>query len=375
MGGGRALGFGLIGLGLILGAFLIVSMLATAAGGDLAMGGILLWGLLVVLVAVPLIGAGFFILQRGKQEEVETREFVGRRRVLEQDRLFRGRIASEAVQQAERLEDLGRGQPQLQRAATRLRQVAEDLQGPGYDQAAWYEAVKLADRDVEALGRYDDLVSGRLRRISAQVDALELGEQQDGAGVLRSVQAWERDLDQRVELLRGERAPSVAPAALLAADEPATGADAIGALARGDAVTYEEDDYLVEVSLTYFASGKTWRLHRLSGDKGQRWLYVAPGGLSLAMLQTAAPAGRDGGPEVEVGGTRYRLDQQGAASVTVEGPGGGEEGLAVDYWHYVGGTNELYWHERWPDGPRAYQGTTIRPRSLEVWPRERTTPS
>lgn len=372
MGQGRGLGFGLIGLGVIL-ALLVISWLATTAENA---GGVVLGLVLGAFLALPPIGAGLLVLNKSKQDDVETREFVGRRRVLEQDRLFRSQIAAEAAQQAGRLEALARGEPRLTRAAARLAQVADGLEAPGYDQAAWYEAVKLADQDVAALEQYDTLVSERLRRVSGQVDTLELGERQDPAEVLRTVQAWERDLDQRTELLRGERAPSVAPSELLRAGEPARGGDAIAALVRGDAVTYEEGDYVVELSVAYFASGRSWKLHRLRGaEVEERWLYVAPGALSFALLRPVPPAGTETAPQVQVDGTAYRLEDQGAAGVTVDSASGVQDGIAVDYRHYEAPSGELYWHERWPDGPRAYQGAPIKPRLLEVWPAERGAPS
>ena len=375
----RALGYGLLGLGVILGGFLVLSMVVTALSGALEPGGILLWLLLTLLVAVPLVGAGCFVLQRSKQEQIEEAEFVGRRRVLEQDRLFRARIASEARQQAERLAALARGEPRLERAAARLRQVADQLQGPGYDQAAWYEAVKLADADVAALSQYDTLVSERLRRIAARADALELhrGEPDWGdepAEILRAVQSWERDLDQRLELLRGERAPTVAPSALLSAGQPSRGAEAIVTLGLGDAVSYELDDYLVELTVSYFASGRAWKLHRLGSGGHQRWLYVGPGGLSLAMLEAVDPI--DGGAdEVHLDDAVYRLDEHGEAGVTIESAAGPPQRLTVGYRHYAAPSGELYWSERWPDGPRAYRGAPIRPAALEIWPRERVSPS
>ena len=382
MGTSRALGYGLIGLGVILGGFLILSMVVTAAAGDLLVGGALLWLLLALIVAVPLIGAGYFVLQRSKQEQADEAEFVGRRRVLDQDRLFRARIASEARQQAERLVSLAGNEPRLARAAARLRQVADQLESPGYDQAAWYDAVRLADTDIAALNQYDTLATERLRRIAARADALELREggsasedAEDAGEILRLVQAWERDLDQRLELLRGERAPSVAPSALLGAGAPARGADAIAALGLGDAVSYELDDYLVEVTVSYFASGRSWKLHRLGSGSQQRWLYVGPGGLSLAMLESADPAGADGSDEVRLADTVYRLRERGEAGVSVESTVSAAQELTVDYHHYAAPSGELYWLEGWPDGLRAYCGAPIRPPALEIWPRERSAPA
>ncbi len=41
-------------------------------------------------------------------------------------------------------------------------------------------------------------------------------------------------------------------------------------LARGDGVTHAETDYVVELTVTYFAVGQTWRLHRLGAAGAER---------------------------------------------------------------------------------------------------------
>ncbi|MBA2448548.1 MAG: DUF4178 domain-containing protein [Chloroflexi bacterium] len=369
------MGLGLIGLGAVLGGLAVLWLIVTAASGDLRGGGFVLGLMLAAILGLPPIFAGYVVLRRSREEAVALDELVGHRRVLEQDRLFRTRIATEARQQAARLAALADGQPQLARAAARLKGVADDLESSRYDESAWYETVELADEDVAVLGRYDDLVSERLRRIARQVDALELGDRQDAAGVLRAAQTWERDLDQRLELLRGERPPTRNPSDLLAAEEPARGAEVIAALAPGDAITYEGVDYLVELTITYFASGRAWTIHRLGAEDARHWLYVAPGGLALAMLELVTPSAEDGAREVRRGDSLYRLTDEGAASITVTSARGREEGLGVDFWHYQAPTGGLYWQERWPDEPRAYEGAPIPPRALEIWPAERTTPT
>jgi hypothetical protein len=373
MGSNRALGLGMIGLGAVLGGLVLLWLLVTLASGDLQSGGFVLGLLLAAVLGLPPIGLGYYLLQRGRQEAVEEQAFVGQRRVIEQDKLFRTRIAGEAAQQAERIEGVGGENPQLARAASRLRQVAAQLQGGGYDQASWYEAVKLTDADVEALRQYDNLVAGGLRRISDKIDRLELGTAAADMGLLEDVQAWERELDQRLELLRGERPPTVAPGALLAADEPLRSPEAIAKLQRGDAVTYEEDDYLVEVTVTYFSGGRTWHLHRLGAEENRRWLYVAPGALELAMMEVMTPMSGEQSAEVEIDGTSYRLADYGSASATVNTSASASERVTVDYRHYRASSGELYWHERWPDRARAYRGSIVPARSLEIWPAERAT--
>jgi hypothetical protein len=370
MAQGRALGLGLMGLGAVLGGLVVLWLLATAASGDLRAGGFVLGLILAAVLGLPPIGVGYYMLQREKQQGIEELAWAGRQRVLDQDRLFRARIASEARQQAARLRRAGADDPMLERAAVRLGEIGDQLEGSDYDRAAWYDAVKLTDEDLDALARYDRLVSDGLRRIGRQVDRLELGAAESGENILRDVQSWEAELDQRLELLRGERAPSVPPTALLEAREPARGAAALSAMARGDAVTIDERDYVVAVSVSYFAGGQGWKLHRLDAEEDRRWLYVGPGALEVAVMEETAPKVEGRPPEIEHGELRLRLRTEGTANASVDS-GAGAESASVEYGHYAAEGGERYWLERWPDGSRAYVGSLVRPQALEVWPAER----
>jgi hypothetical protein len=173
-----------------------------------------------------------------------------------------------------------------------------------------------------------------------------------------------------LELLRGERAPSVPPTALLEAREPARGAAALSALARGDAVTIDEMDYVVAVSVSYFAGGQSWQLHRLDAEEVRHWLYVGPGALEVVVMDETTPTTDAQPPEIEHGGVRLRLRAEGMANASVDS-GAGVESVSVDYGHYAAEGGERYWLERWPDGTRAYVGSLVRPQALEVWPAER----
>ncbi len=353
-------------LGAVLGGLVVLWLVATAVSGDLQAGGFVLGLMLAAVLGLPPIGVGWYVLQRSKQEEVEEREFVDRRRVLEQDRLFRARIASEAGQQAARLRRLG-GDPMLERAAARLAEVADQLEGATYEQAAWYEAVKLTDADLDALAAYDRVVSDGLRLIGVRVDRLELGHDEVGTALLHDVHSWEFELDARLELLRGERAPSRPLFQMLEAIEPARTADAIRALRLGDAVTFEETDYVVAVTVTYLVHGQTWKLHRLDAEEARHWLHVLPGVLTVALMDEVAI---DAGLPEPFRSALHLMASDGLASATVESAAGTEQASVEYSYMKVGGAQ--YWSERWPDGhQRAYSGNTIRPGSLEVWPAER----
>ena len=361
----RPLGFGLIALGAVLGGVMLIWLLVTLLGGQTSPGGAVLGLLLAAVLGLPLIGGGLYVLSRGQQEAAEAAEFRTQRRTLGSDRLFRAEQARELEQLARRVEAAG-GPPAVQLAA-RLRDLVRDLEAPGYDQAAWYEAVELGRADQDALGRYDDLLTDGVRQLGELVARLENGE-----AVLpelrQAVQTWERSFALRSDLLRGRRAPSVAPTDLLRAGPPAPSREALATLGLGDAVSRDGADYLVETSVSYFAGGRTWWLYRLESGRDEAWLYVGPGALSLAWLTpTDAPA-EPGSPNLEHDGTACQLEESATAAASVQTRGGPQAGGTVTTWRYTCADGQQLLLERWPDGARAYGGRPIKPSDLEIWP-------
>lgn len=364
---GRAVGFGLIILGVVLGALVFLWLFVNAIGGQLEAGGLVLGLIILAVLALPPVGAGVYLLGRARQEEVEAAGFASRRRVFEADRLFRADVSREFRQLAERLEQLP-GE-QARRAVTRLRQIVEDLENPGISEASWYEAVHLEDRDLDALRAYDDLVSDGLRRLDALADDLEAGQATAAERLESTIRDVEDQLRLRQELLvRGRRAAAVSPTELLTARQAARGPGTPAELKVGDAITYEGEDYLVEATVTYFSAGRTWRIHRLGDGQAERWLYTSPAGLDLFMLE-AMPAPEPGSESVERDGSRCRLAASGTASATVRTATLEQGGTSVDYWRYACPDETIVWVERWPDALRAYAGPRVRPSALEVWPR------
>ncbi len=363
---GRALAYGLIALGAGLAVLVLLWLVVNAAGGQLRAGGFVLGLLLLFVLGGPPLGAGLYLLSRGKQEEQEQQMFERQRRVLDQDRMLRAELARSFRQQAERLSALAT--PAAARTATRLRDLAEDLERPGYDQANWYGAVTLDAEDQEQLQRYNDLLVEEQRRIE---QATARAEEDPSAATLALVQQalerWEEQFRRRQDiLLRGRKAPGVAPSELLRARQPSRGAAALAALKLRDAVTLDGEDYVVEASATYFASGRTWHIFTLRSERSERWLYVGPGGIDLALLEPAALPAELGAPTFDGG---CALAESGAASATVEGTVGRSEGVLVDYWRYACPSQGLAWVERWPDdAPRAYTGAPLNPAGVEVWP-------
>jgi hypothetical protein len=333
---GRPLGYGLLIGAAVLAALMLLWLLITPVNP----GGVVLGLILMVVLAGPLAGAGYFVLNRARSEATEQAAFTSRQRIIDTDRLFRRDLAAELRQLARR--------PGL--PADRLSDLADDVSRAAYDTPEWYASVDLDDADAATLRRYDDLVWERVRALSdGQSDADQ------------AVRELERALDQRrTLLLRGSRAPIAPPSDLLRADAPARPTADPAAVAHGDAVTLDGTDYVVDGLTSAFAEGQTWKLARLvpSGAGAPRWLYVGPGGLELAILDETADR-----PDTDL-----RLEASGTATADVAGPAGSARGVLMRFERYRG-PDHLAIVETWPDGRQhTYRGQGVRASDIEVWP-------
>lgn len=367
MNGGRALGLGLMLLGGVLGALVLVWLVVNAAGGQLQAGGFVFGVIILAVLALPPIGAGYYLLRRSAVEQAEQARFERRRQVLDADQIFRTAIARDLKQLQRRLDEAPDRGPTLVRASSRVRDLIDDVEQVGYDQASWHDAVQLEDEDIDALRQYDDVLSSSLRRLSSDADAAIDGQGAAHGGLIAAIQQWDDTLAQRQDLLlRGKRAAAAAPGELLRARTATRTAD-ITALRPKDAVSYQGDDFLVEVSVTYFSGGKTWWLHRIRGGADERWLYVAPEGLSSAVLQTIDPPGDPRSEMIRYKGSACRPTDSGEASATIDSADGKQEGIAVQYWRFACPDGSILTVEHWPDEQRAYVGKTTKAGDLEVF--------
>jgi hypothetical protein len=153
--------------------------------------------------------------------------------------------------------------------------------------------------------------------------------------------------------------------------------EAIQHLAPGDAVSSDGTDYVVEGMASYFAEGQGWKLLHLApagANANDRWLYVGPAGLELALLdETAPPATEDALP---FEGRDLPRVTRGTATVDVESQAGSARGVLVSFARYAA-HSAMGLVERWPDGAsHAYLGRCIKAMDLEVWPaRDRSAPT
>jgi hypothetical protein len=350
--GGRTVGYCLVGGAGLLALLMLAWLAVSGARG----GGVVLGLILLVVLAGPLGVAGLVVLRRQPAEAAAEAAFASKRRVLDSDRLFRREIAPELRQLAH--------QPGLPSA--RLEDLAADLERSTYDGPEWYDAVQLGDDDVQTLKRYEDLVWDRVRLLRDRATSSAAPAELQAA-----TRELEQALDQRRDLLvRGKRAPGVAPSTLLRAGAPARGLEAVQHLGVGDAVTSDGVDYVVEGLATAFAEGQTWKLAHLTpagAGEVERWLYVGPAGLELALLDEAEPPSADD-ETVPFEGRALPRVAAGTATVDVDSQAGSARGVLVSFARYAA-HSAMGLVERWPDGARhAYLGRCIKAADLEVWP-------
>ncbi len=357
------LGTSLIILGAVLGLLAVLWLAVNAAAGILAPGGLVLGLFFLVLFVLPLIAAGLYVRRRAVEELSAAASFEERRRLLEQDRLFRQTLHRQARLAAERLEARasaaqGEAADLLKQAQLLLAGLSEDAAQP-VSEVDWLHATALTSRDARDVERYDDLLLAAVRRIREGAEQAAAVERTEAA---RSLLELARSAHQQFMLrqdlvLRGRRLPPIGPLQLLRAEIPTRSEIAPESLRPGDAVSRGSRNYLVTAHVTYFARGRVWHTLVLRGEEGEWRLLVEPGADRALLLKPAA----DGGPpgaEVETG----------SASVSIDSLTGSAEGVVVDYRRTRGEGHLEGWWERWPEGERAFLGEQIDLSELRFWP-------
>lgn len=374
---GGALGTGLMGLGAILGLLILAWLVVNLAGGQLAGGGFVIGLMLLAVIALPLLGAGWYLRRQAGTEARETATLARRRAALDADRVVRRELARELEQRAAGLLATAAGLPDAQAstvrtASRRLRELAEDVTRPGYDASTWLERPDSGRADLndqlDTVRRYDDLVIQQARRL--ETIERELGRAPDAVDRLsQELDALEARVAEREALFgRGRRAPSLTPQELLAAGaRPRQRVDTPLELSLEDAVTYELDDYLVRAVLTYFAGGRSWRTYQLHDGKQERWLEVRAAGLELNWCESPPATGTLSDDTLNVDGVVYTATERGSASVDIESAAGRQEGVLVDFRRYAGPGTERLVLEQWPDRVRALVGRPIAAEDLQLW--------
>lgn len=359
----RTLGLALIGAGLLLGLVAVAWLAVNALAGILEPGGFVLGLFFLMLLILPLVIGGVYVLQRCSEREARAASFEKRRELLERDRIFRQTLQRQARRAAESVaaraaEVQSEISGLLHQAQRILEGLAEEAAQP-VPETDWLHAAPLEPRDARDVERYDDLLLAGIRRVREEADGWSDGDPGVRAQrILELARSAERQFALRQELvLRGRRLPVVGPLQLLRAEIPARRPVAPDALRPGDAVSRGEHDYLVTAHVTYFAEGRVWHGFVLRGEEGELRLQVEPGADRALLME---PVGMERLPG--------RVVARGTASASVDSLSGAAEGVVVDYRLAEAEGDRVGWWERWPEGERAYAGERVGLRELQFWP-------
>ena len=82
-GGGKTVGIILIAVGVIIAVVILVMMAAGIAQDELTGGGAILGFGLALIIVLPLVGAGIFLIIKGKSEEAELTQIRNQRKILD----------------------------------------------------------------------------------------------------------------------------------------------------------------------------------------------------------------------------------------------------------------------------------------------------
>ncbi|HEX2184305.1 MAG TPA: DUF4178 domain-containing protein [Chloroflexota bacterium] len=373
---GGALGTGLMIVGVVVGALVLLWLTISLVGGQLTASGFSFSLILLAILALPLVGAGWYLRRQGVVEQVEAETFAARRPVLDSDRVVRQELARELDQRSGGLMRVARALPPtaaeaVRGAAHRLEELAGDVRHPGYDTTTWLEhlAARLDRRQLEQLQRYDDLVLAEARRLE-QIERDLMREPHALGQLAEAVERLANYIGEREALVsRGKRPSELGPQEILAAGAvPRRALQTPLELGLDDAVSYAGEDYIVRAVLTYFAGARTWRTYQLyGGEQREQWLEVRANGAEVTWYEPRpAPETLDE-ETVTLDGVPFTLAESGSATVGVESSAGRRDGVFVEFRRFAWPNGRRLVVERWPDGLRALLGTTIAAEDLELW--------
>ncbi|HEU5315662.1 MAG TPA: DUF4178 domain-containing protein [Chloroflexota bacterium] len=359
---GSALGLALMVAGGAVLGLGVLWWLTYALSGEPSASALVFVVFLSLIVAGPLLIAGWLLRRRAPAEEAQTAALAERRTILDADAALRRELVRELDQVVAHLPGVSAGDAAADRTQRLLVDVRDDLARPGYSAAALLEGTAGLSRDqLVSVRRYDDLLTAEVRRVS------ELGPR--GGDVLaEAAELLAQHVAEREALLgRGRVAAALRPQEMLEAGlAPRRRLDDPVRLALEDAVSYEGSDYVVRGVLDYFAGGRRWRVYQLHDGQEERWLEVRGDGAQLAMLTRLSAVPSVAGDSATHDGAEYRTADRGAATVSIESAAGRQEGILVEYRRLTSGSDVLT-VEDWPDGARALAGRSVAREDLDLW--------
>ncbi|MGE5138333.1 MAG: DUF4178 domain-containing protein, partial [Rudaea sp.] len=296
------------------------------------------------------------------------RERLATQYETQRDRLTQ--ISQQAVSGG-RLDDLDlleRASQQLQKLITRLRTAPR-----GY--AGWFDSAQIQEGDLDQLYQFDATLASGVDKVKIALDNLATSVRTTEAvpsqvAALTDVLA---DLDARLDARQefvslGKRpAPSASPlGALQPKPRPGTEPTAYEQLKLGDAVSDGPTDYIVAGRITYSVASGKFYAYLLQDHEPNHWLRFSQN-QELSITQEIAFTVPSPLPDtLTYSATTYTRAEEGAASVTVEGPTGAQPG-AVNYARYTADGGGRLWVEDWGTETRVQAGKVVDPQEIRLY--------
>ena len=320
-------------------------------------------------IAIQIPGyAGYQLKERRRDADKVLRERLANQYAMQRDRLTRLMQDATRAGQLNYVEDLERVDQQLQRFIARLK-----LAPRGY--AGWFDAAQIQEADLDQLYQFDSSLASGVEKLQAALDtvgsALKQKEGVDNAIAALTDVTTELNtrLDAREEFVaQGKRpTPSASPlGALQTKPRQAAQASAFEQLKLGDAVSYEGADYLIGGRVTYAVAAGRFYAYLLEDKEPVHWLRIT---LNQELSVTEAINFSVPSPlpdTLTYGGKTYTRADQGAASVSVEGPTGAKPG-SVNYTRYNADGGGRLWVEDWGTETQVQAGTVVDPMEIKLY--------
>ena len=378
---GRFWGALIAAAGIALG-FLCIVWTLTSAGST---GGKILGLSIVVILALPLVFGGAYLFMQGSKEKEREQFIVSKQKALEVETLSRTQIAEIIELQRDRIKKILQleestldptSRLMLEDITVRLEGASRVLQRSAYDRLASPESLLGSPGSDIAVQSVDSALQGLVEKLENSVSKLtgDLSNQSSRTSSISELASitdnLEDAINRRYALVAGTHSRALPTVAELLSDVAPVGATNLSdftSLSPGDAVTYEEKDYLISARLEWRDRDKIWWTYMLS-SKDDTWLYVADGGTRIGIMHrvtgTVIPEGNSFTSE----GKSYRAAIDGTALVEVTGASGSRGGLIVTYRRYDSSEGFL-WIETWQDENKIFSGRWERPENISVWKR------
>ena len=356
----------MVGGGALL-ALVALWQLSFVAGGTQSISTVIFVMAIAAILCAPLIGGGWYLRRKGRQDALDAGIFTERRAVLDADAALRRQVGRELEQQLTDVRSAvrtlkGPARDAAQRAVRTLTNVRDDLARPGYSAATWMEsAAGLGAQQLADVRRYDDLVAAQVRRIGDLSSNLDSSPDAATSLAENADQLAERVREREALFGRGREAAALNPQELLSAGSSVRRkVDGPLELHLEDAISYDGEDYVVRGVLSYFGGGRQWRVYQLLDGKTERWLDARPwrdrspisGARRAETAQKAMGESQGNEPAVSYDGDSFTRDERGSATIDIQSAAGEQHGVLVDYQRYHSSGGDVLVLEQWPDGLR-----------------------